>query len=133
MLKKMFPIAFAALLFISCEPTQTYENTCPLIIGVSTTSVTGPIETLVDVPILLEVSYKAKKNCGGFSSFFKNVSTDTLVDIITTNTSYDACNCDEVETTETKNYSFEKAASGVYTVKFKKTNETFVEHIITVQ
>ena len=133
MFKKISLIALAAVLFVSCDISEKSSNSCPVIIGVSTTAVTGPIETTVDVPITLEVSYKTMKNCGGFSSFFKNPSTDPLVDIITTNTIYDACACDKVESIEKQNYTFKKSTAGIYVVKFKNTNETFIEHTVTVQ
>lgn len=133
MFKKISLIAFVAVLFASCDISERNSSSCPIIIGVSTTEVTGPEETTVGVPITLEVSYKTKKNCGSFSSFFENPSTDPLVDIITTNTYYDQCNCDEIESVDKQNYTFKKSEAGVYTVKFRKTNETYVEHIVTVQ
>lgn len=133
MFKKISLIAFAAVLFVSCDITEKNSSSCPVIIGIATTAVTGPTETTVDVPITLEVSYKTKKNCGSFSSFFKNPSSDPLVDIITVNCSYDACACDQVESIEKENYTFKKSTAGVYVVKFKKTNETFIEHTVTVQ
>ena len=79
------------------------------------------------------MSYKTKKNCGPFSSFFKNASVDPKVDIITTNVYFDQCNCDQVESVEKENYTFKKSEPGVYVVKFKETNESFIEHEITVQ
>lgn len=133
MFKKISFIAVAAVLFVSCDISEKRSDSCPSIIGVATTAVTGPTETTVDVPVTLEVSYKAKKNCGGFSSFFKNPSSNPLVDIITVNTMYDACACDEVESVEKQNYTFKKSTAGIYIVKFKNTNETFIEHTITVQ
>ena len=133
MFKKISLIAFVAVLFASCDISDTNSSSCPIIIGVATTEVTGPVETAVNAPIILEVSYKTKKNCGSFSSFFKNESVDPMVDIITTNTYYDQCNCDEVESVQTENYTFKKSEPGTYVVKFKKTNESFVEYAVTVQ
>lgn len=133
MFKKISLVALIAVVFASCDITERNTNSCPVIIGVSTTAVTGPIDAGIDQTINLEVSYKGKVNCGGFSSFFKNPSVDPLVDIITVNTTYDACACDEVETVEKQNYAFKKSTAGVYIVKFKKTNSEFIEHTVTVQ
>ncbi len=109
------------------------SNNCPIILGVSATAVTGPTETTVDVPITLEVSYVAKANCGSFTSFFKNQSSDAFVDILTINSSYDACSCDELDSVLKQDYIFKKTLPGVYTVKFRETNDTFIEHTVTVQ
>lgn len=133
MFKKISIIAFAAILFSSCEVNESLSSTCPTIIAVATTTITGPVQTAIDVPINLEISYKTKKNCGGFKLFFDNPSDDPLVDIITVNTTYDACNCDEVQSVEKVNYSFKKSEAGVYVVKFRETNTTFIEHTVTVQ
>lgn len=133
MFKKISLVAFVAVLFASCDIGSTNTASCRTLIGVSTVSVTGPTETTIDTPILLEVTYKGKKNCGGFDSFFKNVSIDPSIDIITVNVSYDPCACDEKVTNEKANYTFKKAQAGEYVIKFKSTDETFVEHNVTVQ
>ena len=133
MFKKISLIAFVAVLFASCDIGSENSASCFTIVGVSTVSVTGPTETTINTPILLEVTYKGKKNCGGFESFFKNVSLNPSVDIITVNTSYDPCACDEKITNEKANYTFKKAEPGEYLVKFKATNDTFIEHNVTVQ
>ncbi len=133
MFKKISFIICASLLFSSCEVENKVSNNCPIIIGVSATSVTGPTETTVDVPINLEVSYVTKPNCGSFTSFFKNQSTDAFIDIITVNSNYDACSCDQLESVLKQDYIFRKTLPGVYTVKFRETNDTFIEHIVTVQ
>lgn len=133
MFKKISLTVFLALLLTSCDIGGEENNSCPVVIGVSATSVTGPSETAVNVPITLEVSYKTKKNCGDFVSFYNSTSSGPLSDIITVNVNYDACSCDEVESTEKENYTFKKSAPGVYIVKFRKTNETFIDHTVTVQ
>ena len=133
MFKKILYTLLIATLFLSCELEED-SSSCPTIIGVPATLVTGPTETTVNVPITLEVSYKAKGDCGDFSSFFKNPSSDPLVDIITVNTTFDACSCKQEEATTLKeNYTFKKALPGVYTVKFKNTNETTIDYTVTVQ
>ncbi len=133
MFKKISYTLLIATLFLSCELEED-SSSCPTIIGVPATLVTGPTETTVNVPITLEVSYKAKGDCGDFSSFFKNPSSDPLVDIITVNTTFDACSCKQEEATTLKeNYTFKKALPGVYTVKFKNTNETTIDYTVTVQ
>lgn len=133
MLKKISTLAILALIMISCDISESSTVNCPEIIGVGTTAVTGPSETTVNTEIDLEVSYKARKNCGGFSSFYKNTSSDPLVDIITVNNTYNPCSCDQVESIQTANYTFKKSTAGIYIVKFKKTNEIFVEHTVIVQ
>ncbi len=134
MFKKISYTLLIATLFLSCEVDEKFSSNCPSTIGVPTTLVTGPTETTVDVPITLEVSYKAKGDCGDFTSFFKNPSTDPFVDIITVNTTFDACSCkQEVATTLKENYTFKKALPGVYTIKFKDTNQTTIDHTVTVQ
>ena len=133
MFKKISLIAFVTLLLASCDISREESSSCPVVIGVRATSVTGPSETAVDVPIILEVSYKTKKNCGDFASFYSSASSGPLSDIITVNVNYDACSCDEVESTEKENYTFKKSLPGIYQVKFKETNETFIVHTVTVQ
>lgn len=133
MFKKISLVALMAVVFANCDIKETNSSSCPVIIGVSTTAVTGPVEAAVNETVNLEVSYKTKASCGSFSSFYKNPSVEPLIDIITVNTVYDACACDEVESIKTQNYAFKKSAAGVYIVKFKKTNEDFIEHTITVQ
>lgn len=133
MFKKISYTLLIATLFLSCELEED-SSSCPTIIGVPATLVTGPTETTVNEPITLEVSYKAKGDCGDFSSFFKNPSSDPLVDILTVNTTFDACSCKQEEATTLKeNYTFKKALPGVYTVKFKNTNETTIDYTVTVQ
>jgi len=133
MFKKISVVAFVAILFSSCDVSENLSNSCPAIIAVATTAISGPTETAIDIPVDLEISYKAKKNCGGFKLFFDNPSEDPLEDIITVNTTYDACNCDEVQSVEKVLYSFKKSAAGVYVVKFRETNTTYIEHTVTVQ
>lgn len=133
MFKKISLIAFVTLLLASCDIGREEYSSCPVVIGVRATSVTGPSETAVDIPIILEVSYKTKKNCGDFVSFYSSASSGPLSDIITVNVNYDACSCDEVESTEKENYTFKKSTPGVYSVKFRQTNETFIVHTVTVQ
>jgi hypothetical protein len=133
MLKKITLLVLSLGLFTACEISERNSNSCPVIIGVPTTAVTGPTETTVNTTITLEVSYKTKKNCGGFSSFYKNPSSNPLVEIITVNTYYDACACDQVESIDKRDFSFKKSTPGVYVVKFKKTNEEFIEHTVTVE
>lgn len=133
MFKKISLVALIAVIFASCDISDTNSSSCPVIIGVASTAVTGPTVAAIDASIVLEVSYKGKVNCGGFNGFFKNPSVDPLVDIITVNTMYNPCSCDEVETIQKQNYTFKKNAPGVYVVKFKKTNAEFIEHTVTVQ
>lgn len=132
MFKKISLVAFLAILFSSCDVSENIVS-CPTIVGVATTAISGPTETAINVPIDLEISYKAKKDCGGFKLFFDNPSENPLVDIITVNTTYDECNCDEVQSVEKVNYSFKKSTAGVYVVKFRATNTTYIEHTVTVQ
>jgi hypothetical protein len=133
MFKKISLGVFLALFISSCDPAGSGGNNCPQTIGVSTSAVTGPIEAAVDVAINLEVSYITKKNCGAFVSFFKDLSPSPLTEIITVNASYDVCSCDEVVSTEKQIYVFKKSIPGIYILKFRETNTTFIEHTITVQ
>lgn len=133
MFKKISLGLILVLLFNSCDLGGDGSNNCPLTIGVATSAVTGPIETPADVAINLEVSYKTKKTCGLFVSFFKELNPSPLIEIITVNTSYDACSCDEVVSTEKQIYIFKKSVPGIYILKFRDTNTTFIEHTVTVQ
>jgi hypothetical protein len=133
MIKKISLILFLSVFFICCDVASITTTNCPAIIGVSATAVVGPTEADIDESILLEVSYKTKKNCGVFNAFFDNSFPSTLIDVVTVNVLYDACACDEMETVEKTNYTFNKSEAGVYVVRFKKTNDTFVEHTVTVE
>jgi hypothetical protein len=133
MFKKIIFLFLSVLAVASCDVASTRDITCPELIAVETTAISGSTSTAVNVSIDLEISYKAKKNCGGFELFFVNPSQDLLVDILTINTSYDGCKCDEIETVEKVNYPFTKSLPGVYLVKFRKTNTTYIEHTVTVQ
>ncbi|WP_396177017.1 hypothetical protein [Flavobacterium sp.] len=133
MFKKISIVALATVLFASCDPSSNTTSNCPVIIGVPTTLVTGPTTTAVNVPINLEVSYKAKANCGDFTTFFKEFTSDPLIELITVNNSYDSCSCDEVETVQKRIYIFQKTVPGVYILKFKDSNTTTIDHTVTVQ
>jgi hypothetical protein len=132
MFKKISLVALVAILVSSCELSENVIN-CPTTVGVVTTAISGPTEAAIDVPVDLEISFETKKNCGGFQLFYINPSDNVLVDIITVNTIYDECNCDEVLSVEKVNYAFKKSTAGVYVVKFRASNTTFIEHTITVQ
>ena len=131
MFKKSLLLCFVALSAASCDISNDQPSNCPAVIGVSTVAVSGPTTATVDQTINLNVSYKTKKNCGDFHSFYKEVNG--LEKTITVNTIYDACDCDEVVTTEIAPYAFKEAAAGVYVLKFKETNTTFITHTITVE
>jgi len=131
MLKKSIFLCFLALSIAGCDISSDEMNNCPTIIGVSTVAVAGPTTAAVDETINLNVSYKTKKNCGGFQTFFKEVIG--LEKIVTVNVIYDYCDCDEVVTTEVQPYAFKESTAGVYVLKFKETNTTFITHTVTVE
>ena len=123
----------ALIVFVSCELSNDDSRNCSAIIGVPTTAVTGPIAASVNEEINLSVSYKIATACGDFYAF--NVVPTTTINekIITVYNTYDACNCDNVYTTESEPFKFKAAAEGVYTLKFRTTDTTFVTHVVTVE
>lgn len=135
MLKKITLLVLSLGLFTACEIGHEASSTCPVVIGAPTSFVVGPNVTQVNVPITLEVSYKTKTKCGEFVSFHTATSSGPLSNIITVNTTYDACKCneDEIETVEKQNYTFKKSTPGLYVLKFKQTNDLYVVHNITVE
>lgn len=133
MYKRFGAAVVVAFLFLGCSLSEGNGGNCAVVIGVPTTAVTGPTETQVDTQIVLEVSYTAKANCGGFVSFFQPPGETPFVDVITVNTEYDACSCDQVESVQKVNYPFKRSTAGTYLLKFKKSNDTYVEHTVVVE
>ncbi|MDD3003504.1 hypothetical protein [Flavobacterium sp.] len=135
MFKKITLLGLSLVLFTACEIGHEASSTCPVVIGAPTAFVVGPNTTQVNVPVTLEVSYKTKKKCGEFVSFHTATNAGPLSNIITVNTTYDQCKCNEEdpETVEKENYTFKKSMPGLYVLKFKQTNETYVVHNVTVE
>lgn len=131
MLKKTITLAFLALSIASCDLSSDSPGTCATIIGVATEAVEGPTTAAINETITLNVSYQTTSNCGGFQSFYKQGTG--LEKIITVNTVYDACNCDEEVSIEVEPYAFKESVAGVYVLKFKESNSTFVTHTVTVE
>lgn len=118
-----------AVLFASCSYSS--ESNCPVLVSVPASAVTGPTEAAINEEISLNVSYRSKANCSDFSAFNKQNIVNQRV--ITTNVIYDACNCsDSTVTTRTEVFKFKEATAGVYELKFKKENDGFVNHTVTV-
>ena len=129
-LKSILFILLAAVTFSSCDISGNDAHSCPQIIGIGTTAVTGPATAAVNETIVLNVAYQ-RSSCATFSDFYEVNEIDAK--IITVNVQVDPCACTSEETVnESKNYNFKRATAGTYVLKFKKTNTTFVTYTIVV-
>lgn len=130
----MAVLSFVLGTLASCDIGDSVNtSSCPTVIGISATAVTGPTEAQVNEEISLPVSFKIASACGDFNRFYVDPNGLPSERTITVNATYDACDCDNVYTTETEPYKFKAATAGTYTLKFKTTNTTFVTHVVTVE
>ena len=129
-LKSILFVLFSAVAFSSCDVGATDSSTCPQVIGLGTTAVTGATTAAVNETIALNVTY-TKSSCATFSSFYEINEGENK--IITVNVQVDSCACTSEETVnETKIYNFKRTAAGTYVLKFRVTNSTFITHTIVV-
>jgi hypothetical protein len=116
-------------LFFSCL-SENSDNACYEITGMPTTSVDGPIETTVGEPIELVVTYNVANDCDSFYLFFEEELDGAKY--VTVNVRYDGCACPPITRTRTKTYEFVSSETGTFSLRFKVTNSTYIEHIIEV-
>jgi|GEM_PF-3461417 len=126
----LFAIAFFATTLIACkkdgdEYTQSFHH--------DVTSVTGPTTVSVNTAVTLTVTYPYSNGCDYVERFeetkdgktitLKAMSKPVLVNTV----------CTQDVGTRTIEYKFTPSSTGVYELKFLKTNGTFVTHNVTVQ
>ena len=131
LIKSAIATLLIAVLFASCDPGYSNESNCPVIVSVPTAAVTGPSAAAVNEEISFNVSYRSRANCSDFSTFHKQILVNQR--IITPTVVYDACACtDSTVTTRTEVFKFKEAAAGVYELKFRKENDDYINHTVTV-
>lgn len=128
-MKYFLPSLLLIFLLSSCISDDRVNN-CYEISGTPTTSVDGPTETTLGVPITLQVTYTVMNNCDSFYLFFEEEMFGAKY--YTVNVRYDGCNCEQQNFSRTTPFEFVPQAVGTFALRFKTTNSTFVEHIIEV-
>lgn len=132
---KTMLIALAFISFSSCDlggDDNFSTQNCTYLAGIATTAVTGPITANVNEEISLTVSFTLANNCGKFHLFNEAIGANRDK-IITVNAIFEGCNCDNVPVAKTETYKFKAVSEGVYNLKFKKANDEFLMHTITVE
>lgn len=122
-------VLFFPLMFSSCTPEASSES-CKSFTGTPTESVTGPTSTTVGVPVNLNVVFFVYNTCGFFDQFFEEEIEG--IKYVTVNAVYDGCVCEEITLLKSATYSFVSQTAGTYTLRFKISNTTYVEHTIEV-
>lgn len=123
-------LCFLATVFVACEKDgDEYTKSSHHDI----TSVAGPATGTVNTAVTLTVTYPYINGCDYVEKFeeakdgktftIKAMSKPILVNSV----------CTQDVGTRTIEYKFTPTASGVYELKFLKTNNTFVTHSVTVQ
>ena len=126
----------AVMLFsiTSCDlgGDDTSVQNCNYPIGIGTTAVTGPTTASLNEEIELTVSFTLGNNCGKFHQFYETLDGNRDK-IITVNALFEGCNCDNSPVAKTEKYKFKAVSEGVYNLKFRKANNEFLIHTITVE
>ncbi|MFY8186904.1 MAG: hypothetical protein ACOVLC_02980 [Flavobacterium sp.] len=120
---------FTVFTLSSCL-SEDVNNSCYEISGTPTTSVDGPTETTVGVPITLDVTYTVRSNCDSFYLFFEEISQGAKY--YTVNVRYDGCDCELRNYSRTEPFEFVSQEVGSFALRFKTTNTTYVEHVVEV-
>jgi hypothetical protein len=121
---------FSLLMLSGCDVGSDEQKCHSDSIGVGVTAVTGPETAAVDETITLNVAFKVLNDCGSFQVFNKAATEDAT--IITVNVQYDGCSCGATDLDRTAPYTFKASVPGVYVLKFRITNSTYITHTITV-
>ncbi|MDR6967685.1 hypothetical protein J2X31_001697 [Flavobacterium arsenatis] len=133
LIKNLLGVLAVVVTFTSCSLSDDTQQNCSQVIGVSTVAVSGPTTATVNEEITLTVSYRVAEECGDFYAFNTQAISGTEKQI-TALVLYDVCNCDNTENTNVNEpYKFKASVAGTYTLKFFKTEDTFVTHTVTVE
>lgn len=106
------------------------DKTCAFSAQMSTTAVTGPDTTPVNVPIALNVTFRVGNDCGVFNRFLETTAFPKQVVAFV---DYPGCDCELTPNgTSTKPYTFTATAPGTYELRFMVDNNLFITKTITV-
>ena len=126
--KSLF-VLFSFLMLSSCISSDS-DNSCYEIAGTPTISVDGLTTTTVGVPIYLDITYSVINTCDTFYLYYEEISEGSKY--VTVNVRYDGCDCWQNVTNRTRQYEFISDEVGFFSLRFKTTNTTYIEHIIEV-
>lgn len=120
-MKKFIAItALFALAFITGCSLSNNEPYCYSAAAAPITNVTGPDTGQVNTPLTFTVLFQAASTCGEFDRFYE--ATTGFPKDISAVVKYEGCNCDNITTPITKQYTFTAAASGTYVLRFATAN-----------
>lgn len=95
-------------------------------------SVTGPATGRVNDVVPLVVSFGVSSGCGQFNQFVvENVAGTTHT--VQVRARYAGCICTQVAPVLQATYPFQANQPGIYTIKFRQGDNSFVTHTVTVQ
>jgi hypothetical protein len=95
-------------------------------------SVEGPVTGRVNEVVPLSVSFGVSSGCGQFNQFVVESLAGTT-HTVQVRARYAGCICTQVAPILQATYPFQANQPGVYTVRFRKADNSFVTHTVTIQ
>lgn len=97
------------------------------------TSVSGPATGTVNTSVMLTIAYPYTNGCDYIGSFEESRSgTNVTIKALSKPVAKDAV-CTQDVGMRTIDYQFTSSAAGTFVLQFLKTNDTSVNHTITIQ
>lgn len=120
--------AYPGVTIVSARVTEECLDYRPA----SVTSVEGPATGRVNEIVPLTVSFQVSSGCGQFRQFIVERVAGTT-HMVQVQARYAGCVCSQVAPTFPATYPFQVTHPGVYEVQFRKADNRFVTHTVTVQ
>lgn len=98
----------------------------------SAVSIEGPATGRVNEIVPLAVSFQVSSGCGRFSQFIVESVAGTT-HTVQVQARYAGCICTQVAPTLQATYPFQATQAGVYAVRFRQADNSFVTHTVTIQ
>ena len=125
-------VTLTTLLISGCSLDDGGSDNCYYIGYASVSGVTGPETVAVNESAVFEVDFVVLSDCGDFVRF--QVSNPSVSGFRTVSpvVAYTGCQCAEIATTETEQFTFQVAEAGEYELRFPTSNTSYITKIITV-
>jgi hypothetical protein len=129
MKKLLLLFCFTVTLLISCNDNEANDDQCisysPAVIDAVTL-----IPTVDMIGAVFNVAFYVNNGCGDFGSFEETIDGNTIT--IKVIAKYEGCVCtDDIPLRESV-YTFTSATAGTYTLKFLKTDGTFITETVVI-
>lgn len=124
-------ILLAGFLFFSLMACKKERETDESLHDI--TSVAGPTTGTIDTDVILTVTYPYRNGCDFIERFEERRTGNTVtIKAISKPVGKDIA-CTQDAGSRTIEYKFKTASAGAYELRFRKTNNTTVNHAITIQ